>query len=366
MQTSTDGLYLGLISGTSLDGVDAALIERSGPQVRLMQAATTPYPPLLRERIQALASGRGDISSLYRCDIEIGNFFAEAANGLLETTSTSRGNVRAIGSHGQTVWHQPRDHFSVQIGDAARIAQRTGIVTVCDFRRADLAAGGEGAPLAPAFHQAVFAELSPVAVLNLGGIANLTLLLPGKPPLAFDVGPANTLLDALAREITGEGCDRGGALAAQGTADPVLLDMLTADPWFDLPPPKSTGPEYFHLDWVRQHRRASELSPPDLAATLTALTATSVAAALERHGNKARTLLVCGGGVHNPQLIGQLRNALTGIRVEDTSTQGIDPDFVEAMCFAWLAGETLAGRPGNLPSVTGALRRVVLGAVCQP
>ena len=366
MQTSTDGLYLGLISGTSLDGVDAALIERTGSRVRLVQAATTPYAPVLREKIQALACGRGDIISLYRFDIEVGNFFAEAANTLLDATHTSRNNVRAIGSHGQTVWHQPRDHFSAQIGDGARIAQRTGIVTVCDFRRADLAAGGEGAPLAPAFHQAVFAELAPVAVLNLGGIANLTLLLPGQSPLAFDVGPANTLLDALAREATGEGCDRGGALAAQGTADTALLDTLMADPWFELPPPKSTGPEYFHLDWVRQHRRASELSPPDLAATLTTLTAASVAAALERHGSETQTLLVCGGGVHNPQLIRQLRYAMAGIRVEDTSTQGIDPDFMEAMCFAWLAGETLAGRPGNLPSVTGALKPVVLGSVHHP
>ncbi len=366
MQTSSDGLYLGLISGTSLDGVDAALIERAGPRVRLVRATTTPYPSILREKVQALASGRGDIISLYRCDIEVGNFFAGAANDLLSVAAISAEKVRAIGSHGQTVWHQPQDHFSVQIGDGARIAQQTGVVTVCDFRRADLAVKGEGAPLAPAFHQAVFAQLSPVAVLNLGGIANLTLLRPGQPPIAFDVGPANTLLDALARETTGEGCDRGGALAAQGTVDQVLLEMLLADPWFDLPPPKSTGPEYFHLDWVRRHRRASELSPPELAATLTALTATSVASALERHGDKARTLLLCGGGVHNPQLVTQLREAMPGIDIEDTSTRGVDPDFVEAMCFAWLAGETLAGRPGNLPSVTGAQRPVVLGAIHHP
>ncbi len=366
MQTSSDGLYLGLISGTSLDGVDAALIERTGPDVRLLQAATTPYPPILREKLQALASGRGDIVSLYRCDIEVGDLFADAAMSLLESAGTSGKAVRAIGSHGQTVWHQPRDHFSAQIGDGARIAQRSGIVTVCDFRRADLAAGGEGAPLAPAFHQTVFAKYAPLAVLNLGGIANLTLLLPGEPTRAFDVGPANTLLDALARETTGEGCDRGGALAAQGTVHRELLDTLLADPWFELPPPKSTGPEYFHLDWVRRHRRATELPPPDLAATLTQLTANSVAAALERHAAGTGTLLVCGGGVHNPQLMRRLRESLPDIRVEDTSVHGVEPDFMEAMCFAWLAGETLAGRPGNLPSVTGARNAVVLGVVHHP
>ena len=366
MQTSTDGLYLGLISGTSLDGVDAALIERTGSRVRLVHAATTPYPAPLREKLRTLASGQGDIASLYRGDIETGDFFAAAANELLEATRTPRESVRAIGSHGQTVWHQPQDHFSAQIGDGARISQRTGIVTVCDFRRGDLAAGGEGAPLAPAFHQAVFAESAPLAVLNLGGISNLTLLLPQRPTLAFDVGPANTLLDALARETTGESCDRDGALAAQGTVDPGLLERLMADPWFDLPPPKSTGPEYFHLDWVRRHHDTAKLSPPDLAATLTALSATSVATALERHGNGVRTLLVCGGGVHNPRLIGLLRDATPGITVESTAAHGVDPDFMEAMCFAWLAGETLAGRPGNLPSVTGATRPVVLGAVYHP
>lgn len=366
MQADTDGLYLGLISGTSLDGVDTVLIERSGSRVRLVQAATTPYPRALREKLRTLASGQGDIVSLYRCDIEVGDFFAAAANALLGTTGTAPESVRAIGSHGQTVWHQPRDHFSVQIGDGARISQQTGIITVYDFRRADLAAGGEGAPLAPAFHQAAFSESAPVAVLNLGGIANLTILLPECPPLAFDVGPANTLLDALARETTGKSCDRGGALAARGMVDPGLLHSLAADPWFALPPPKSTGPEYFHLDWVRRHQRAKELSAPDLAATLTALSATSIASALERHGGQVRTLLLCGGGVHNPQLIGMLREAMPGIRVESTSVQGVDPDFMEAMCFAWLAGETLAGRPGNLPSVTGARRPVILGTICQP
>lgn len=366
MLGESDGLYLGLISGTSLDGVDVALIERNGERVELRYARTTPYPPALHEQLQALASGRGNIVSLYQGDVAVGDFFAAAANVAREKIAIPPTEIRAIGSHGQTVWHQPEDHFSIQIGDGARIAQQTGITTICDFRRADLAAGGQGAPLAPVFHQAVLGGDRPAAVLNLGGIANLTLLHPQKPTRAFDVGPANTLLDALAREAIGEGCDRGGALAAQGRVALDLLDDLLSDPWFGLPPPKSTGPEYFHMHWVRQRRRASELPPPDLAATLTALTAESVSRALKTYAGDTEWVYVCGGGVHNLELMRRLREALPGIRVDDTSVRGIDPDFMEAMCFAWLAGETLAGRAGNLPNVTGAHRPAVLGAMHHP
>ena len=366
MGIDSDGLYLGLISGTSLDGVDVAIIERSGKHVQLRHAATTPYPTVLHEQLLALASGRGDIVSLYRSDVAVGDFFATAANAACEKAGIPPADIRALGSHGQTVWHQPGDHFSIQIGDGARIAQQTGITTVCDFRRADLAAGGQGAPLAPVFHQAVLGGDAPAAVLNLGGIANLTILHPAEPTRAFDVGPANTLLDALAREALGEGCDRGGALAAQGQVADDLLDELLSDPWFRLPPPKSTGPEYFHMHWVRQRKRASELPAPDLAATLTALTAQCVARAMTAYAGDADSLYVCGGGVHNLELMRRLRGALPGVRVEDTSARGIDPDFMEAMCFAWLAGETLAGRAGNLPEVTGAQRPAVLGAVHHP
>lgn len=366
MSDATDGLYLGLISGTSLDGIDAALIERAGDDVRLIQAATSPYPEVLRDALRRIAGGNGDVVSLYRCDLAVGDVFATAASSLLEASDTAPSAVRAIGSHGQTVWHQPREHFSVQIGDGARIALHTGITTICDFRRADLAAGGEGAPLAPIFHRATLAGSDPRAVLNLGGIANLTLLRPGNEVRAFDVGPGNTLLDALARERLGTPFDRDGKWAAGGNADPALLEALLADPWFTTPPPKSTGPEYFHLDWVRRRPRARVLAAPDLAATLGALTARSVAHALADFGPGTRRMYVCGGGVHNSALMRGLQAEMPDVEVASTSAAGVDPDFVEAMCFAWLAGETLAGRPGNLPDVTGASRAAVLGAIHQP
>lgn len=366
MSDAADGLYLGLISGTSMDGVDAALIERAGHRVRLVEAASTPYPPQLLSELQALCAGAGDIDALYRCDVATGETFASAASALLQRSGVQPDAVRAIGSHGQTVLHCPEHGFSVQIGDGARIAQLTGIATVCDFRRADLAAGGEGAPLAPVLHQAVFSAAQPRAVLNLGGIANLTLLLPGSPTRAFDTGPANTLLDALARETTGEGCDRDGVLAAGGKVDNVVLEALLADPWFAEPPPKSTGPEYFHLAWVRRHRGVPALAPADLAATLAELTAASVAQALRKHGPGVDIVYVCGGGVHNPDLMNRLKARLDGVELVSTAALGVDPDYVEAMCFGWLAGERLASRPGNLPAVTGARRPVVLGALHRP
>lgn len=366
MPDAADGLYLGLISGTSMDGVDAALIERSGGRVRLLAADSTPYPPDLLADLKALIAAGGGTADLYRCDVAAGEAFASAALELLDHAGVAPGQVRAIGSHGQTVLHCPERGFSAQIGDGARIAQRTGVVTVCDFRRADLAAGGEGAPLAPVFHQAVFSDARARAVLNLGGISNLTLLVPDADTRAFDVGPANTLLDALARETSGADYDRDGALAARGEVDAALLDALLSDPWFARPPPKSTGPEYFHLDWIRRHERAAGLAPEDLAATLAELTAASVAHALREHAKDVRTVYVCGGGVHNPELIRRLQSHLPGITLSSTAALGVDPDYVEAMCFAWLAGQTLAARPGNLPSVTGAGRAVVLGALHRP
>lgn len=366
MGDSADGLYLGLISGTSMDGVDAVLIERAGRRVKLVAADSTSYSDALLAALHSLIANGGDTQALYRCDVAVGEAFAAAAQAVLKRGSVEPRTVRAIGSHGQTVLHCPEQGFSVQIGDGARIAQQTGIATVCDFRRADLAAGGEGAPLAPIFHQAVFAAGEARAVLNLGGIANLTLLRPGAETRAFDTGPANTLLDALVREVSGAHYDRGGALAAQGTVDTALLDMLLADPWFAAPPPKSTGPEYFNLAWVRRHARTGSLAHADLAATLAELSAASVAQALHEHCTDVRTLYVCGGGVHNPELMRRLRERLPGVELASTAALGVDPDYVEAMCFAWLAGETLAARPGNLPAVTGARRAVVLGALHRP
>ncbi len=365
-RTVSDGIYLGLMSGTSIDGmVDAALIRRTGTAVELIGAELVPYSSGLRAALRRLAGGSDSLEALGRADGAVGETFAAAANALLAKYGIAARDVRAIGSHGQTILHRPDLGFSLQIGDGARIAQATGITTVCDFRRADLAAGGEGAPLAPAFHRAVFASSEETrAVLNLGGIANLTLLRPGEPVRACDVGPANTLLDAFVRAATGADYDRDGAFAAGGRVNAALLEALLADPWFARPPPKSTGPEYFNLDWVRAHGAARGVAAKDLAATLAELTAASIARALADSGTTR--LYGCGGGVHNPELMRRLAARLPGTGVTTTAALGVDPDFVEAMCFAWLAGETLAGRSGNLPEVTGARRAVVLGAIHHP
>jgi len=367
MNESTEGLFLGLISGTSMDGVDAALVRRRRGTVELVAANTTRYPPDLARTLVTASSGRGSCEELGALDVALGDCFAAAANALLAGAGVAADAVTAVGSHGQTLLHRPEGAFSLQIGDPARIAQATGITTVADFRRADLAAGGEGAPLAPVFHQAVFADRSQArAVLNLGGISNLTLLRPGMPVLAFDVGPANTLTDTLARETSGEPFDRDGALAAAGRPHAPLLEALLADPWFPRPPPKSTGPELFNLDWVRAHPGARDLPAADLAATCIELAAAAVAHAVDENAPGMARLYCCGGGVHNPVLMRRLRAVLPGTRVETTAALGVDPDFLEAMCFAWLAGERLAGRPGNLPSVTGARRPAVLGAIHHP
>ncbi|MGH8274783.1 MAG: anhydro-N-acetylmuramic acid kinase [Gammaproteobacteria bacterium] len=366
--TDSDGLFLGLISGTSMDGVDAALIRREGGGVKLVATRTMPYAPALRETLGALAAdsaGDKTLAELGRADGAVGEAFAEAAMELLADAGVASDSVHAIGSHGQTILHRPDLGFSLQIGDPARIAQITGVTTVADFRRADLAAGGEGAPLAPILHRALFSDTDEGrAVLNLGGIANLTLLASSGLVRAFDVGPANTLLDALARETTGAACDRGGVLAASGQVNEALLDALLADAWFARPPPKSTGPEYFNLDWVRTHEATAGVGAGDLAATLVELTAASIARVLQ--GTNTTRLYCCGGGVHNPQLMRRLTACLPGLRVTTTAELGVDPDYVEAICFAWLAGETLAGRPGNLPEVTGARSAVVLGAIYSP
>jgi len=364
------GIFLGLMSGTSMDGVDATLVRFNAADLEVLATHTAAYPSSLYEALENLACGqtaRGQAEDLGRLDIAVGDAFTKAADELIAMTGVARDAVQAIGSHGQTVLHRPDLGFSIQIGDPARIAQRTGITTVADFRRADLAAGGEGAPLAPAFHRTFYsAHREARGVLNLGGIANLTLLQPDKPVIAFDVGTANTILDALARETTDEAFDRDGALAAAGEVYRPLLDALLADPWFARPPPKSSGPEYFNLDWVRSHDESRDLAPADLAATLAELSAAGVALALDEVGVPPENVYCCGGGVHNPELMRRLAARLPRSRVTTTRELGVDPDYVEAICFAWLARERLAGRPANLPTVTGAARPVVLGAIHSP
>lgn len=360
-------LFLGLISGTSADGIDAALA-RFEPRLEPVHAGTYAWDPALRTRLLALGQARDDISldALGRLDVEVAHAFADAARRLIGEAGVRAGDVRAIGSHGQTVRHRPGGAFPFtwQLGDGNVIAERCGITTVADFRRRDVAAGGQGAPLMPAFHAAVLhSREEDRAVLNLGGIANLTLLPRSGEVRGFDTGPANALLDAWCERHTGRGYDAGGAFAASGQVDTDVLGRLLGDPWFAQPPPKSTGREQFHLAWVEQRLDGTTATARDLQATLLELSAATVADALLATQPGTRRLLVCGGGVHNTVLLERIRARLPGISVESTAAHGLDPDFVEATGFAWLARETLAGRPGNLPGVSGARGPRVLGVV---
>ena len=362
------GLFLGLISGTSADGIDAALVDFSEAAPRMLRARTYPLPDSLRELVLRVsqADARVDLDELGELDTRLGQAFAEAAQALLEEAGVDAEKVRAIGSHGQTLRHRPLGAapFTLQLGDANVIAEATGIDTVADFRRRDVAAGGQGAPLVPAFHAATLTDAGEDrAVLNLGGIANLTLLPVHGAVRGFDTGPANGLMDAWCLRHRGHPFDRGGAFAAIGRSEEMLLARLLAEPWLSLPPPKSTGRDLFHLDWLQKRIGAAAITPADVQATLARFTARTVADALRAELPTCARLLVCGGGVHNAVLLRELAALLPGVLVESTAENGLDPDFVEAMAFAWLAREFLAGRPGNLASVTGARGPRVLGAL---
>ena len=359
-------LYLGLISGTSADGIDAALV-RFEPRFELAATRTFPYPTALRERVLALATSNASIA-LDDCghlDVQLGEQFASAALSLLRDADIDADAVAAIGSHGQTVCHRPGGAypFTLQIGDPSVIAERTGITTIADFRRADVAAGGQGAPLLPALHAAVFTDPKiPRAILNLGGIANITVLGGDRDVLGFDTGPANCLLDAWAARHLGTSRDEGGAWARSGRVDDELLACWLTDPYFAAAPPKSTGREVFNLDWL-DGRVPAHTSPADVQATLLALSVRSIATAIRAHGHGTREVYACGGGVHNAALMQALRVELPDLRIDTTAALGLDPDYVEAVGFAWLAQARLAGQPGNLPSVTGARGPRVLGAI---
>ncbi len=364
------GLFLGLISGTSVDGIDAALVAFD-PAPRLVFGRTYPIEAELADEILRLSQADALISldAVGRLDTRIGQAFAAAALQAMRDSGTPPSAVAAIGSHGQTLRHDPRGPapFTQQLGDASVIAEATGLTTVADFRRRDVAAGGQGAPLMPAFHAAVLR--SPVedrAILNLGGIANLTLLPREGAVRGFDTGPANGLMDAWCALHTRQPYDRDAAFARSGTVDDALLERLMADPWFTLPPPKSTGRDQFQLQWLQARMDGATPAPADVQATLCELSAATVARALLEAQPRSDRLLVCGGGAHNPLLMARLAARLPDVAVASTASVGLDPDFIEAAGFAWLARETLAGRPGNLPTVTGARGPRVLGAVHAP
>ncbi|TXH03316.1 MAG: anhydro-N-acetylmuramic acid kinase [Nevskiaceae bacterium] len=361
-------LAIGLISGTSMDGVDAALCAFEGSRfASLMATHATPYPDALRQRLLRLQRDEPAIPLREYAELDnaVADVFTDAAKALLHAAGAAPNQVRAIGSHGQTVFHDPRGvGSSLQLGNPNRIAARSGLTTVADFRRKDIALGGEGAPLVPAFHQAVFADAGESrCVVNIGGIANVTCLPRHDDVRGFDTGPGNGLMDEWIHQHRGEAYDRDGDYAASGTLLQPLLDALLSDPYFALPPPKSTGRGQFNLDWVRQRFVGLDaLRPEDVQRTLCELTARSIGDAVRGHAPEARRLLVCGGGARNRMLMGRLA-ALTGLPVETTGAHGLDADWVEAAAFAWLAVQTLDGLPGNLPTVTGATARTILGGI---
>ncbi|HDP89062.1 MAG TPA: anhydro-N-acetylmuramic acid kinase [Thioalkalivibrio sp.] len=365
-------LYVGLISGTSMDGIDAALVDFTGERPRLRHALNHPYPRDLHARLEQLLAPdwQGPVTEIGHLHAALGTRFGEAARHLLSAAGVSATDVRAIGSHGQTVCHAPSgdEAFSLQLADASRIAAVTGITTVADFRSRDIALGGQGAPLVPAFHAAVLgADDEHRVILNLGGIANVTDLPAGPARVirGFDTGPANTLMDGWIRRHAGSHYDQGGAWAVSGTPIPALLGTLLEEPYLALPPPKSTGRELFNLAWLDRHLAcwAPGAAPADVQATLLEFTAVTVAEAIARHCGHPARVIACGGGAHNHALMRRLGELLPDSQVESSADHDLPPDWVEAMTFAWLARQTLRGQPGNLPSVTGARRAAVLGAI---
>lgn len=359
------GKYVGLMSGTSADAIDAVLAEIDGDRFRLLASFRTQIPADLQAAVRALAR-QGGLDELGDIDVALGELFAHAALGLLDQAGVTPAEVAAIGSHGQTARHRPRARrpFTLQVGDPNIIAARTGITTVADFRRRDVALGGQGAPLVPAFHQAVFASAGEArAVLNVGGIANVTRLWPGRDATGFDTGPGNVLMDAWARRHLGLPWDEAGRWAASALPDDALLDALLSHPYFALPPPKSTGPEEFGPEWLDEVLAGPGpmLDPARVQATLAEFTAETVARAFG--DERPARLLVCGGGAKNAHLLARLAARLPGVHVASTAEAGIDPGLVEPSAFAWLAARTLVGLAGNLPSVTGASVAAPLGGI---
>ena len=369
-------LYVGCMTGTSVDALDLALINVAADgEVDIVAAESAPISFELRQQLLALGQAENDnIDRLGACDRALGHATADAIQAFLAKSGYDATDIRAIGSHGQTVRHRPpgttEDPFTLQIGDPNIIAEQTNITTVADFRRRDMAAGGHGAPLVPRFHAALFSSKVPDAcVINIGGISNVSLL--GAQLRGFDTGPGNGLLDQWCDKHLSEAYDKEGVWAAGGKVNEILLDILLADQFFSRPPPKSTGREYFNLAWLEQCAEGKNLSlaaAPDIQATLSQLTATSIARALQNWGGNLSALIICGGGRHNTDLMSRLRHAALMLSdaphtIEPSEHWGVDGDAIEAAAFAWFAHRRLHHLPGNVAGVTGARGERVLGAI---
>lgn len=371
--------YIGLMSGTSLDGVDGVVVNFSGSKPQVLAHASCPFDANFKAELLALNSPGPN--ELHRGALA-GNALAVTYAGVvqqllkrLDTLGLPSSAVRAIGAHGQTVRHQPlattgdaaTTGYTIQLINAALLAERSGIDVVADLRSRDLAAGGQGAPLVPAFHDAVFGQTQQVvSVLNLGGMANLSVL-PGDatlPVLGFDCGPGNALLDAWCLRHTGAAFDAGGQWATQGRCLPALLQAFRDEAFFDQAPPKSTGRDLFNTHWLHEKLTAfPDAVPEDIQATLTELTASTCAESVRRYASNSSVLIVCGGGAYNSELLRRLQHALPAIPVRTSDSFGLPAQQVEAAAFAWLARQTIRRLPGNLPSVTGAAGPRILGAI---
>ncbi len=366
----TDELYIGLMSGTSLDGIDAALVRFENNKPFVLDTVCLPIPPSIKDKIKALiAPAKNEINHLMALDIQLAELFSHAVLQLVEHAKVDKEKIIAIGSHGQTIRHFPTAEYpsTLQIADPNTIAERTGITTVADFRRRDMAAGGQGAPLVPAFHEKIFRdEKKNRVILNLGGIANVTILPAdkNKPVIGFDTGPANTLMNHWTQQQQNKSYDEDGNWAASGKINKPFLEQLLNDPYFTLSPPKSTGTEYFSAAWLtKKIASAPFLAAEDVQASLTMLSVKTIIDAIDKQGSEIDEIIICGGGVHNQFLLNKLKQGLSNIEINSSAKYGLDPDYIEATAFAWLAKQTMEHKSSNLPSVTGADRAVILGGV---
>jgi anhydro-N-acetylmuramic acid kinase len=362
--------FIGLMSGTSMDGVDGVLADFSGGGVRVLAHASAPFPEALRAELMALnASGPDELHRGWLAGNALMRVYADVVRKLLAATGFGADGISAIGAHGQTVRHRPQQFdgtgYTIQLAQPALLAELTGIRVVADFRSRDVAAGGQGAPLAPFFHQALFARPGEtIGVLNIGGISNLTVLRADGSMSGFDCGPGNTLMDAWCQQHTGQAYDADGRWAAGGTVLPDLLSSLLAEPFFQQAPPKSTGRDLFNRPWLDRHLAGlGNSAAQDVQATLTELTARACAADAQRHAPGLKRLLVCGGGALNGHLMARLQALLPAAPVASTAEAGLPPQQVEGAAFAWLAMKAVRGEKLALESTTGALGARVLGGI---
>lgn len=363
-------LYIGLMSGTSLDGVDGVLVDFSQARPVVLGHQTLPFDPQLKQRLLSLNTpADNELHHAALAANALVHIYADVVTALLHATQRSASDVQAIGAHGQTVRHQPGlfdgTGYTLQLNNPALLAELTGMDVVADFRSRDVAAGGQGAPLVPVFHQGVFGHSEhTVGVLNLGGIANLSVLSPNGEVLGFDCGPGNALMDHWCQQHTGQPFDRNGDWARTGQVMAALLQRLLQEPFLQLPPPKSTGRDLFHPAWLAAHLQPFiHAVPADVQATLTAFTAQACIADVRRHAPNAIELVVCGGGAFNALLMDMLQAGLPQLRVLSSAERGLPPLQVEAAAFAWLARQTVLRLPGNAPKVTGAKGARILGGI---